>query len=180
MLKFLSSMLCTFRIHPFSLGNYLSTSLIIGNLMIIRITSVEWTWLGLEWPLAWYVALYMGEIVSLCTLLHSCILQFNLLQSPLQWNVDFALVDERENNRMREESHELGILISRLQLGDDEISFETYIHMEGEEITELELSIDELVDAALGTNYAQGFHLNVDFHLVDVDDVALPTIKLST
>jgi hypothetical protein len=67
-----------------------------------------------------------------------------------------------------------------LQLGDDEISFETYIHMEGEEITELELSIDELVDAALGTNYAQGFHLNVDFHLVDVDDVALPTIKLST
>jgi hypothetical protein len=77
MLKFLSSMLCTFRIHPFSLGNYLSTSLIIGNLMIIRITSVEWIWLGLEWPLAWYVALYMGEIVSLCTLalafLHSAI-----------------------------------------------------------------------------------------------------------
>ena len=30
----------------FSLGNYLRTSLIIGNLMIIRVTSVEWTWLG--------------------------------------------------------------------------------------------------------------------------------------
>jgi hypothetical protein len=29
--------------------------------------------------------------------------------------------------------------------------------MEGEEITELELSIDELVDAALGINYAQRF-----------------------
>ena len=29
------------------------------------------------------------------------------------------------------------------------MSFETYIQMEGEEITELELSIDELVDAAL-------------------------------
>jgi len=37
-------------------------------------------------------------------------------------------------------------------LGDDEISFETYIHMEGEEIIELELSIDELVDASLGIN----------------------------
>jgi hypothetical protein len=51
-------------------------------------------------------------------------------------------------------------------LGDDEISFETYIHMEGEEIIELELSIDELVDASLGINYAQGFDLNVDFHLI--------------
>ena len=41
MLKFLSSMLCTSKIHPFSLGNYLGTLLIIGNLMIIRVTSVE-------------------------------------------------------------------------------------------------------------------------------------------
>ena len=31
------------------------------------------------------------------------------------------------------------------------MSFETYIHMEGDEITQLELSIDELVDAALGS-----------------------------
>ena len=38
MLKFHSSMLCTSRIHPFSLGNYLRTSLIIGNFMIIRVT----------------------------------------------------------------------------------------------------------------------------------------------
>jgi hypothetical protein len=56
-------------------------------------------------------------------------------------------------------------------LGDDEMSFETYIQMEGEEITELELSIDELVDATLGINQAQGFDLNVDLHSVDVDDV---------
>jgi hypothetical protein len=89
------------------------------------------------------------------------------------------LVNERDNNRMREESHELGIMISKLQMVDDEISFETYIHVEGEEIIELELSIDELVDAALGINYAQGFDLNVDFHLVDVDDVALPIVKIS-
>ena len=46
MLKFLSSMLCTSRIHPFSFGNYVRTSLIIGNLMIIRVIGVEWTWLG--------------------------------------------------------------------------------------------------------------------------------------
>jgi hypothetical protein len=51
--------------------------------------------------------------------------------------------------------------------------------MEGEDITELELSIDELVDAALGINHAQGFNLNVDLHSVDVDDVAPPIIKLS-
>jgi hypothetical protein len=31
--------------------------------------------------------------------------------------------------------------------------------MEGEEVTELKLSIDELVDVYLGINYAQGFDL---------------------
>ena len=49
MLIFFSSMLCTSKIHPCSFGNYLGTSLIIGNLMIIRVISVEWIWLGLEW-----------------------------------------------------------------------------------------------------------------------------------
>ena len=49
----------------------------------------------------------------------------------------------------------------------------------GEEITELELSIDELVDVALGANYAQHFDLNVDLDSVDADDVAPLTIKLS-
>jgi hypothetical protein len=92
---------------------------------------------------------------------------------------DFALVDERERNRMQKESDELGALISKLQLGDDEMSIETYIQIEGEENLELELSIDELVDATLGTNYVQDFDLNVDLDSVDVDDVAPPTIKLS-
>ena len=41
------------------------------------------------------------------------------------------------------------------------------------------MSIDELVDVALGINYAQGFDLNVDLHSVDVDDVTPPIIKLS-
>ena len=51
MLRFLSSMLCTSKIHPFTLGNYLGASLIIGNLMRIMVINVGWTWLGLEWPL---------------------------------------------------------------------------------------------------------------------------------
>jgi hypothetical protein len=46
MLKFLSSILCISKVRPFSLGNYLRSSLIIGNLMTIRVTSVEWTWVG--------------------------------------------------------------------------------------------------------------------------------------
>ena len=41
MLKLFSSMLCTSNIHPFWLGNYLGTSVIIGNLMIVRIISEE-------------------------------------------------------------------------------------------------------------------------------------------
>ena len=80
---------------------------------------------------------------------------------------------------MREESHELGALISKLRLGDDKMSFEIYIQMDGEEIPELELSIDKLVDAALEINHAQAFDLNVDLHSVDVDDVPPPTIKFS-
>ena len=50
--QILSSMLCTSKLHTFSLGNYLGTSRIIENLMKIKVPSVEWTWLGLEWPLA--------------------------------------------------------------------------------------------------------------------------------
>ena len=50
MLKFLPTMLCTSKMHPFPHGNYSGTSLTVGNLMRIRVTSAEWTWLGLEWP----------------------------------------------------------------------------------------------------------------------------------
>jgi hypothetical protein len=35
------------------------------------------------------------------------------------------------------------------------------------------------VDVALGVNHAQGFDPNVHMHLVDVDDVAPPTVKPS-
>ena len=60
------------------------------------------------------------------------------------------------------------------------MSIKTYIKMEGEENTELELNTNELVDGALGIKVdAQGFDLNVDLHLVNVDDITPPTIKLS-
>ena len=42
-----------------------------------------------------------------------------------------------------------------------------------------ERGTDELVDVALGTNYAQDFDLDCELHSVDVDDVAPPTITLS-
>ena len=46
-------------------------------------------------------------------------------------------------------SYELGTMISKLGLGDDEMSIDTYFQMEGEEIIELGLSTDELLDAAI-------------------------------
>ena len=53
------------------------------------------------------------------------------------------------------------------------MSIKTYIQVEGQEITELKLSIDELVDVELGIDYAQDFDLNVGLHSIDVDNVAL-------
>ena len=49
----------------------------------------------------------------------------------------------------------------------------------GGEIIEQELSTDELVDVALGTNYAHDFDLNVDLDSVDVDVVASLIVNLS-
>jgi uncharacterized protein YciU (UPF0263 family) len=48
--------------------------------------------------------------------------------------------------------------------------------MEWEENIEVELNIDELAGVALGINYSQGFDLNVVLHLIDVDDIAPPTV----
>jgi hypothetical protein len=48
-----------------------------------------------------------------------------------------------------------------------------------EETTELELSTNELVDVALGTNHAQDFDNSVDLDSVYVDDVASPIVWLN-
>ena len=61
------------------------------------------------------------------------------------WNVDFALVNEREKNSMQEESYKLHALISKLRLVDDEMSIKTYIQNGRERDFELKLSIEELV-----------------------------------
>ena len=44
------------------------------------------------------------------------------------------MVDERDKSKMQNELDELGDLISKLQLGDDEMSIETYIQMEGKRL----------------------------------------------
>ena len=47
------------------------------------------------------------------------------------------------------------------------------MHLDGRgKIIELELSIDELVGVAFGTNYAQAFVLNVDLDSINMDNVA--------
>jgi hypothetical protein len=46
---------------------------------------------------------------------------------PTTWFVDFVLVDEMGMNRLQEESDEFGALISKLRVGDDEMSIETCI-----------------------------------------------------
>jgi hypothetical protein len=55
----------------------------------------------------------------------NCWRMTHMLQTT--WNVEFALVDERVKNRMQKESDELGALISKSRLGDDEMSIKTYI-----------------------------------------------------
>ena len=42
---------------------------------------------------------------------------------PVTWNIDFALVDDREKNIMPKESYDykVGAMVSKLQLGDDEL-----------------------------------------------------------
>ena len=65
----------------------------------------------------------------MCTLLHELLEDAGVL--PAMWNVGFAMVDEREKDRMHKELDELGALVSKLPLGGDEMSVETYIRMEG-------------------------------------------------
>ena len=115
-----------------------------------------------------------GDIVSVVSCALSCINCWRMARIlPATWNVDFVLVDEREKNIMQK------IQVNLVLLEDDEMSIETYIQMEGEENTELELGTDELLDDALRTNFAQDFDLNVDLDLVAVKDVASPKVKLS-
>ena len=51
---------------------------------------------------------------------------------PFDWNTNFANEDSQEKSRLNEESIALA-LVSRLQLGQDEVSFQDYLIMEGED-----------------------------------------------
>ena len=73
-LPFTYVMYIEINIH-FHLGTIQELHLFIGNLMIMRVTRVDWTQLGLEWPPAYYVVLYTGDIVSpVVSCVLSCIL----------------------------------------------------------------------------------------------------------
>ena len=39
---------------------------------------------------------------------------------PMDWNVDFAMDDERENERMKEATNEMASLFSPLNIGSEE------------------------------------------------------------
>ena len=107
-------MLCTSRMHPLSLGNYLGTSLIIGNLMRIRVTSVEWTWeiqykkKFLQWVLSQYDDATLNGLRKVVpNIKHAIIWSYEVWSEldveivrncwrmarilPSTWNVDFRL-----------------------------------------------------------------------------------------
>jgi hypothetical protein len=78
---------------------------------------------------------------------------------PATWNVDFALVDEREKNRMQGKIKWTRWCDFKVAIGCWWDVNREYIQIEGEEITKLELSTNELVDVALGISYAQALIL---------------------
>ena len=69
---------------------------------------------------------------------------------PHDWNANFVNEDQREKSRLIKEFENLALLISKLQLGSDEMPFEEDVVMEGEDIIEAEYCMSELVDMALG------------------------------
>ena len=80
-------MLCASKIHPFSLGNHLGTSLIIGNLMIVRVISVKGTWLGLEWPPSYFFGQNMSLRMFTTWKTLDCILEHTLIITLAQAKV---------------------------------------------------------------------------------------------
>jgi hypothetical protein len=69
-------------------------------------------------------------------------------------------------------------LISKLRMGDDVMSMETFIQIKWEEIIVPILSTNELENATLETNYTECFYLSVHLHGVYIDDVAPTLLKL--
>jgi hypothetical protein len=117
---------------------------------------------GAEHQTSYHVELWNMEWVR-CT--YSKELLKDGMYITCNMNCWFPLVDKMEKKRMKKRIRGVWCL----WLGHDEMPINTYIRMEGEEIIGLELSIDELLDATLGISYAQGFDLNFDLYLVDVD-----------
>ena len=99
---------------------------------------------------------------------------------PPDWSADFANEDQREKSRLIKESEDMALLISKLQLGSDEMPFEENVVMEGEDVIEAEYCMSELVDIALGQRI-EPTSLNFTTETVnplDVDERPPPIVKL--
>ena len=60
--------------------------------------------------------------------------------------VDFAMDDECEKSRMKEATNELASLISSLNLESEEMLFEEYVQLAGEDVVDAKYTMGELVD----------------------------------
>ena len=69
---------------------------------------------------------------------------------PPWLGVNFANEVERGKPRLTKESEDLVFMLSKLQLEQAEMPFEDYMIMEGEDISEIEFCISELVGMTLG------------------------------
>ena len=69
---------------------------------------------------------------------------------PPNWSADIANEDHREKSRLTKESQRFDTPHIKLQLGQDEIPFEDYLIMKGEDIIEVEYCMSKLVDMTLG------------------------------
>ena len=71
---------------------------------------------------------------------------------PHDWSANFAYEDQWEKSRVTKESKNLALLISNLQLGQDEMPLEGYLIMKGEDIIVVEYCMSKLVDMGSRTD----------------------------
>ena len=100
---------------------------------------------------------------------------------PPDWSTNFANEDQQEKSRLIKEYQDLALLISKVQLGQDEMPFEDYLTMKGEDIIGAKYCMSELVDMALGQKIkSPGFDLNAKpLDSLHVGERPPPIVKLA-
>ena len=112
------------------------------------------------------------------------IYQINLILcivGKLNWSAYFADEDQRGKVRLTKKCKDLALLISKLQLGQDEMSFKDYMIMKGEDIIEVEFCMSKLVDVALEQRIkTHSFDFNAELlDSLNVDERPPPIVKLT-